>query len=180
VLLAFTIGAALAPTIEVFVAMRVLSGFQGCFYHVAGQTIIAEYFPPEQRGRANGFFLAGTVAGPPLGSVDLPKYHTSILADVRVGPLVAGIMVQYTSWRNLLWLQVAMIGLSLVLAFFYIPASRLDKPGLAFNLKGWDAVLQFSPLPTFKQMLYPNVSFTVSPRMRPSLQGFWLSSYRSI
>ncbi|KAF3052625.1 hypothetical protein E8E11_010814 [Didymella keratinophila] len=142
VLLAFTIGSALAPTIEVFVAMRVLSGFQGCFYHVAGQTIIAEYFPPEQRGRANGFFLAGTVAGPPLG------------------PLVAGIMVQYTSWRNVLWLQVAMIGLSLILAFFYVPGSRLDKPGLALNLRGWDAVSQFNPLPTFKQIIYPNVSFT--------------------
>lgn len=71
VLLAFTIGAAVAPTIEVFVVMRVLSGLQGCFYHVAGQTIIAEYFPPVQRGRANGFFLAGTVAGPPLGSLIL-------------------------------------------------------------------------------------------------------------
>ena len=67
VLLAFTIGAAVAPTVEIFIAMRVLSGFQGCFYHVAGQTIIAEYFPPVQRGRANGFFLAGTVVGPPLG-----------------------------------------------------------------------------------------------------------------
>ncbi|KAF3039495.1 hypothetical protein E8E12_002806 [Didymella heteroderae] len=142
VLLAFTIGAAIAPTIEVFVAMRVLSGFQGCFFHVAGQTIIAEYFPPVQRGRANGFFLAGTVAGPPLG------------------PLVAGIMVQYTSWRNLLWLQVAMIGLSLLLAFFYVPANRLDKPGLALNLKGWHAASQFNPLPTFQQMLYLNVSFT--------------------
>lgn len=79
-----------------------------------------------------------------------------------IGPLVAGIMVQYTSWRNILWLQVAMIGLSLVLAFFYVPASRLDKTGLALNLNGWNAVSQFNPLPTFKQMLYPNVSFTVS------------------
>ncbi|KAJ8117866.1 hypothetical protein OPT61_g1031 [Boeremia exigua] len=141
-LLAFTAGAAVAPTVEVFVAMRVLSGFQGCFYHVAGQTIIAEYFPPVQRGRANGFFLAGTVAGPPLG------------------PLVAGVMVQYTSWRNLLWLQVTMIGLSLVLAVFFVPASRLDKPGLALNVRGWHAVAQFNPLPTFKQMSYPNIAFT--------------------
>ncbi|KAF2631026.1 putative MFS transporter [Macroventuria anomochaeta] len=142
ILLAFTIGAAIAPTIEVFVAMRVLSGLQGCFYHVAGQTIIAEYFPPMQRGRANSFFLVGTVAGPPLG------------------PLIAGIMVQYTCWRNLLWLQVSMIGLSLVLAFFFVPASRLDKPGLALNIRGWHAVAQFNPLPVFKQMQYPNISFT--------------------
>lgn len=80
-------------------------------------------------------------------------------------------MVQYTSWRDLLWLQVAMIGLSLVLAFFYVPASRLDKPGLALNLKGWHAVSQFNPLPIFKQMLYPNVSFTVSQPIRLSVQA---------
>lgn len=91
-----------------------------------------------------------------------------MLADVRLGPLVAGIMVQYTSWRNLLWLQVSMIGLSLILAFFYVPASRLDKPGLALNRKGWDAVSQFDPLPTFKQMLHPNISFTVSQHIHPS------------
>lgn len=79
-----------------------------------------------------------------------------------IGPLVAGVMVQYTSWRNLLWLQVAMISLSLVLAFFFVPANRLDKPGLGLNTSGWHAVAKFSPLPTFKQMVYPNISFTVS------------------
>lgn len=71
-------------------------------------------------------------------------------------------MVNYTSWRNILWLQVAMIGISLVLAFFFVPASRLDSPGLALNIRGWYAVAQFNPLPTFKQMMYPNISFTVS------------------
>jgi hypothetical protein len=89
-------------------------------------------------------------------------------------------MVQYTSWRNLLWLQVAMIGLSLVLAFLYVPSSRLDKPGLALNLRGWDAVSQFDPLPTFKQMLYPNVAFTVSQLICPSLQVSVLISSHSI
>ena len=90
-------------------------------------------------------------------------------------------MVQYTSWRDLLWLQVAMIGLSLVVAFFYVPASRLDKPRLALNLKGWDAVSQFNPQPTFKQMLYPNVSFTVGHTIYPSLyRGLLLIPSRSI
>ncbi len=71
-------------------------------------------------------------------------------------------MIQYTSWRNLLWLQVAMIGLSLVLAVFFVPSSKLDKAGLALNISGWHAVSQFNPLPTFKQILYPNIAFTVS------------------
>jgi hypothetical protein len=82
-------------------------------------------------------------------------------ANISAGPLVAGIMVNYTSWRNLLWLQVSMIGVSLVLAFCFVPASRLDKPGLALNIRGWHAVAQFNPLPTFKQMMYPNISLTV-------------------
>jgi MFS family permease len=46
VLFSLTIGAAVAPNMPVFVTMRVMSGFQGCYFHVAGQTIIAEYFPP--------------------------------------------------------------------------------------------------------------------------------------
>lgn len=89
-------------------------------------------------------------------------------------------MVRYTSWRNLLWLQVGMIGLSLVLAVLYVPASRLDEPGLALNLKGWDAVSQFNPLPTFRQMLYPNVFFTVRLPIPLSPQNLSLISSRSI
>ncbi|KAL1794621.1 hypothetical protein ACET3X_006437 [Alternaria dauci] len=142
VLFSFTIGAAVAPNMPVFVTMRVLSGLQGCYFHVAGQTIIAEYFPPVQRGTANGFFLAGTVLGPPLG------------------PLVAGIMMTYSTWRSVLWLQVAMIGLAFVLALFFVPASRVDVPVLTLNLRGRTAMAQFNPLPVFKQMTYPNIIMT--------------------
>lgn len=46
VLLLFTIGTALAPNMPVFVALRLLSGLQGTYFHVAGQTIIARYFAP--------------------------------------------------------------------------------------------------------------------------------------
>jgi MFS family permease len=128
----------------IFVTMRVLSGLQGCFFHVAGQTILAEYFPPVQRGTANGFFLAGTVLGPPLG------------------PLIAGIMMTYSSWRSVLWLQVAMIGLAFALALVFVPASRLDAPSFNLNKKGAAAWREFDPRPTFRQMLYPNIIFTVS------------------
>lgn len=85
------------------------------------------------------------------------------LADKKPGPLVAGVMVQYTHWRNLLWLQASMAGLTLILAFFFVPATKLDQPGLALNIRGWDAVSLFNPVPTFKQMLYPNILFTVCP-----------------
>ena len=46
VLFGTTLGAVLAPSMPLFVAMRILSGLQGCYFHVAGHTILAEYFPP--------------------------------------------------------------------------------------------------------------------------------------
>ena len=66
-LLVWTTAASVAPTLATFITFRVLSGFQGTFFHVASQAILAEYFPPVQRGTATGWFLAGTVLGPPLG-----------------------------------------------------------------------------------------------------------------
>jgi MFS family permease len=46
VLLALTCGAAASPNMKVFMFLRILSGFQGTFFHTVGQTIIAEYFAP--------------------------------------------------------------------------------------------------------------------------------------
>lgn len=56
ILLLFTIGTALAPTITVFVALRVLSGLQGTYFHVAGQTILARYFPPVSDKSSPNYF----------------------------------------------------------------------------------------------------------------------------
>jgi MFS family permease len=141
-LLLLTIGVALSPNRDVFITLRILSGLQGSYFHVAGQTIIAEYFPPTQRGTATGFFLSGTVLGPPLG------------------PLVAGIIITYASWRSILWLQVSMIGLSFILSMLFVPSSRLDRGVGKLNLTGRAAFSQFNPLPVFKLMAYPNISFT--------------------
>jgi MFS family permease len=66
-LLVWTVAASVAPNLASFVVFRIFSGFQGTFFHVTGQAILAEYFPPVKRGTATGFFLCGTVLGPPLG-----------------------------------------------------------------------------------------------------------------
>lgn len=41
-----SIGTALAISMNMFVAMRILAGFEGTFMMVAGQTIIADIFDP--------------------------------------------------------------------------------------------------------------------------------------
>jgi MFS family permease len=46
VLFAFTAAAAMAENMPQFVALRVLSGFQGCYFQITGQSILSEYFPP--------------------------------------------------------------------------------------------------------------------------------------
>lgn len=45
-LLACSVGIALAPDMRTFTALRVLGGFEGTFFMVAGQTIIADIFEP--------------------------------------------------------------------------------------------------------------------------------------
>lgn len=71
----------------------------------------------------------------------------------------------YSSWRSVLWLQAAMVGLAFALALAFVPPSRADKPGsFALNLKGKEAMKQFNPLPIFQQMRYRDIIFTVSLR----------------
>jgi MFS family permease len=68
VLLLCSMGTALSPNLKVFIAMRVLGGFTGTFFMVAGQTVLADIFEPTVRGTAVGFFMAGTVSGPAIGT----------------------------------------------------------------------------------------------------------------
>lgn len=71
-------------------------------------------------------------------------------------------MITFAEWRSILWLQVAMIGIAFVLSLFFIPASPIDCDLFKRNLTGRDMLRQFSPLPVFRLMAYPNVIFSVS------------------
>lgn len=141
-LLVWTIAAAVAPDLKTFAIFRVLSGFQGTFFHVTGQALLAEYFPPVRRGTATGFFLAGTVIGPPLG------------------PLVAGVIVTFASWRVILYVQIGMILFGLALSLLFLKEggreATIKKPS------AMQALQCFSPMKVFKLMRYPNVLLTVS------------------
>jgi MFS family permease len=53
-----SIGAAAAPTMAVFVAMRVLAGLTGTFFMLAGQTMIADIFHPVSLISTKGAFKA--------------------------------------------------------------------------------------------------------------------------
>jgi hypothetical protein len=77
-----------------------------------------------------------------------------------MGPCIAGIVTTFTSWRVILWVQVAMAGVGLILAIFFVPASKTDV-GLGHMNMSWKSGLAtVNPLPVFRVMKYPNIVFT--------------------
>ncbi|KAF3019259.1 hypothetical protein E8E14_005224 [Neopestalotiopsis sp. 37M] len=135
-----SIGTAVAPNMAVFTAMRMVSGFTGTYFMVAGQTVIADIFEPVVRGRATGFFMVGSVAGP------------------AIGPCIGGIIVTFSNWRAIYWLQTAMSGLGFVLSVLVIPTIRKEIEDE--KQEPWTArrVLErFNPWRVFRLLLRPNI-----------------------
>ena len=122
----FTAGsaaAALSPTIGFLIAARALQGVGAAIVTPLTLTLLAEAFPPAQRGLALGVWSAISGIG------------------VAAGPLVGGALTQAASWHLIFWVNVP-IGLALVpLAGARLSESRgsvkhLDLPGLALASTG--------------------------------------------
>ncbi|KAL4987645.1 major facilitator superfamily domain-containing protein [Aspergillus falconensis] len=114
-----------------FTACRILGGFTGTSFMVSGQTMLADIFEPEVRGTAVGFFMLGSVTGP------------------AIGPCIGGVIVTFTRWRYIYWLQTAMVGFGLILSLVFVPEITLRY-----------ALEIFNPVRIFRLWLYPNVFFS--------------------
>lgn len=66
-------------------------------------------YRPTERGTATGWFLSGTLVGPALG------------------PFIGGIIVTYTSWRVIFWLQTALAGIAAIGSYFLLPETIYHK-----------------------------------------------------
>jgi EmrB/QacA subfamily drug resistance transporter len=115
--------AALAPTIGSLIAARAMQGAGAAIATPLTLTLLAEAFPPQQRGIALGVWSG--ISG----------------IAVALGPLVGGAVVQLSSWHWIFWINVP-IGLTLVplaaakLAESRGPARSLDLRGLALASAG--------------------------------------------
>ncbi|KAL2113289.1 hypothetical protein VUR80DRAFT_4614 [Thermomyces stellatus] len=154
VLLALTVIAGVVRNIEAFIVARILSGFQGTYFHVAAQTIFAEYFPPTQRGTATGFFLAGVVLGSPSG------------------PLVAAVVVTFKDWRVILWIQAAMVSFGLVLSMLFIRFGQAKPDACERSRSVRETLRTCSPMRVLESMKYPKVLATVTIRSPNVACGF--------
>ena len=130
---------ALAPSIEVLVAGRVLQGVFGALLTPSALAVIVAAFPPAQRGAAVGSWTAW-----------------SGIATV-VGPLVGGQLIDAASWRWIFAINVPFVVVTLVLVAIAVP--QRARPARGRRSTGSARVLSFLALagPTLALIRQPRV-----------------------
>lgn len=94
-----------------------LTAFEGTSFLIVGAAVIGDMYRPTERATAMGWFLSGTLIGPAFG------------------PFIGGIIVTYTSWRVIFYLQLGLAAAATVLCFFLLPETiHQDKRHLLEGL----------------------------------------------
>jgi MFS family permease len=83
--------AALCQTTPLFVAARAFTGL-AVASNVLNPAIIADIFPSEDRGAAMSLIMIAPLTGG------------------AIGPAICGAIVQSSTWRNILWMSIALAG----------------------------------------------------------------------
>lgn len=118
-IIGFTLTSALcgaAMTLDELVIFRLLQGICGAGLVPLSQALLADIFPPEERGKAMAIWGMGVMVGPILG------------------PTLGGYLTDVTSWRFTFYVNVP-VGLFTLLLAYVIPDSPkknrlMDWPGL--------------------------------------------------
>ncbi|KAI9654971.1 MAG: hypothetical protein M1821_005724 [Bathelium mastoideum] len=113
---AFSIGTALSPNLASFFVFRMFTAFQGTAFLIVGASCLGDIYRPTERGTAYSWFLGGALIGPAFG------------------PLLAGVIITYRSWRDIFWLQSSLAGLASVLLILLLPETIHSKRSV--ELKG--------------------------------------------
>ncbi|KAF3354847.1 hypothetical protein VdG1_04503 [Verticillium dahliae VDG1] len=90
----------------------VVIGLSSCFWGPLADTFGRKPVYTIERAAAMGWFLRGTLFGPAFG------------------PIISGIIVTYTSWRIIFWVQASLTGLASLLCFFVMKETLQTTPRL--------------------------------------------------
>jgi DHA2 family multidrug resistance protein len=123
----------LAPNLPMLVAFRLLQGATGGAMQPLSQAVLLEAFPPQDRGKAMGFWGLGIVVAPILG------------------PVLGGWLTDTYSWRWVFYINLPVGIASLVMTKLYVfdPAylrqdtDRIDYWGIGL-LALWVGALQLT------------------------------------
>ncbi len=108
----------LSQTLAEMVLFRLLQGVFGAALVPLSQAIMADAYPPEERGRAMALWGLGVMVGPVLG------------------PTLGGYLTEVASWRWTFYINLPVGALSLLLALQFVPDTprrerRMDWSGFA-------------------------------------------------
>lgn len=121
---AASLGAGLSGSIELLNVWRFVQGAACAVLYTATTAIVADAWPPQQRGRAIGILLAVNGLG------------------LAIGPVAGGLLVGSLGWRWVFLLNVPLIALSFAFCLGTVresraqQGSRLDIPGLLLLVIG--------------------------------------------
>ncbi|SHO49355.1 MFS transporter [Anaerocolumna xylanovorans] len=150
-LVVFTLGSLLcgiSDTLVILLIARVIQAIGAAGLMSNSQGIITQVFPDNERGRAlgiNGAFVA-------LGSL--------------VGPSLGGIIVDYTKWEYIFWINIPIGIIVILLSFKLLPRSanrideKVDMPGSLLFLAF--IVLLFGGLGQVQQVGFSSPSVLIS------------------
>jgi DHA1 family inner membrane transport protein len=112
ILIASTVGCALAPSFTVLLVIYALTGMAGSLVGPMAFTLVAEHFPPEQRTNALSWIITGMSAANLIGA-----------------PII-GYISGFVGWRgSFLWFVLPVSLLGLFLAVRFIPSGQRSDPG---------------------------------------------------
>ncbi|KAI0407621.1 major facilitator superfamily domain-containing protein [Xylaria palmicola] len=142
-----SIGTALSPNLGAFFFFRLFTAFLGTSFLLNGAAVISDIYRPTERGTATGWFMSGTLIGPAFG------------------PFLGGLIVTYTSWRVIFWLQTGLAGIATIGIYFLMPETIFHKKiddleGYSGREKGRALVSMLNPWGILKLFEYPNFLLT--------------------
>ncbi len=106
----------LAPNLAVLIIFRLVQGATGGVLQPISQAVMLEAFPPEDRGKAMGFWGLGIVVAPMLG------------------PVIGGWLTDNYSWRWVFYINLPVGILSVIMANLFV----FDPPYLKRERRGID------------------------------------------
>jgi EmrB/QacA subfamily drug resistance transporter len=108
---------ALSFSVEWLWASRALQGIGGAMLWPASAALVFSAFPPNERGKAFGMYVSmGTIA-------------------LTVGPFLGGFFAEHLSWRCVFWLNVPVIMLAILIAYFFVKKSETKQE--TFDYRGF-------------------------------------------
>ena len=111
---------AVAQTIEMLTAARIVQGLGGGGLMTLSQALIGETIPPRERGRYQGY-LAGVM-----------------VTSSAFGPVVGGFLTHYFGWRSVFLVNLPIGVIAIILTTRLVPRTgprpswRFDTPGLVW------------------------------------------------